>query len=102
MFEGAYSYNCFNGQHNHDDPVVENHVLAAQSLIVTDLICKYLIGVVPQKDNSFKLLPLALEKSKIKSFIFGPYQFCGKELVVKYRSGKHEVFFGATGVKNRE
>jgi hypothetical protein len=91
----AYSYNCFTGNHNHDDPFVENHVLASQSLIVTDLICKYLIGIVPQKNGSFVLSPISLPESGISDYVFGPYKFCDKQITVKFCNGKHQIFINS-------
>lgn len=86
MKEGAssaYSYHCVTGAPNQ-----EKHALSSQSCILTDLICKYLIGICPRVGGRFEIDPVALPLSGIESFTFGPYRYCDKVLTVKWRNGK--------------
>jgi hypothetical protein len=75
----SYSYHCLTGEPNQS-----RHTLAAQSLIVTDLLCKYLIGLVPAERGELRLQPLALAASGVSSFRFGPCLCAGRCLTVTY------------------
>jgi hypothetical protein len=75
----SYSYHSLTGKYNQG-----KHELAAQCAILTDLICKYIIGINPKPGGKFDLNPIALPASGIKAFTFGPYTYCGKSLTVTY------------------
>ncbi len=75
----AYSYHSITGKYN-----MGKHELAAQCTILTDLICKYIIGFNPLPGKKFELRPVALEQSGITSFTFGPYLYCGNYFTVQW------------------
>lgn len=77
------SYHSLTGKYNQG-----KHELASQGAILTDLICKYLIGLNPRPGGKFDLNPVALSASGIKSFTFGPYLYCGKLITVAYDKAK--------------
>lgn len=79
----AYSYHCMTGTPNQ-----EKHTLSSQSCILTDLICRYLIGMHPKGEGVFEINPLALPASGIDSFTFGPYRYWDKVVTVKWSNGK--------------
>jgi hypothetical protein len=79
----SYSYHSVTGKYNQG-----KHTLAAQSVILTDLICKYIIGIIPDAHGSINVNPVALAKSGIKEFTFGPYLYGEKKLTVQYRAPK--------------
>jgi len=75
----AYSYHSTTGKYNQD-----KHTLAAQGNILTDMICKYIIGLNPTMRESIEIRPLALELSGIESFTFGPYIYRDKTIIVEW------------------
>jgi len=75
----SYSYHCLTGKYNQD-----KHTLASQCTILTDLICKHIIGFSPRPNGTFELQPAVLEKSGIKNFTFGPYLYCGKSFTIQW------------------
>ncbi len=79
----SYSYHSITGKYNQD-----KHTLASQCNILTDLICKYIIGINPTGEKTFEVKPIALRDSKIRSFTFGPYNYCDRILTVKWSSNK--------------
>ena len=80
----SYSYHALTGKPNQPQ-----HTLAAQSAIVTDLICKYVVGLVPRHGRTFELAPML---DSLDELTFGPYQYCGRWVTVKWaRSSGYEV-----------
>jgi hypothetical protein len=75
----SYSYHCITGKYNQ-----EKHTLAAQGTILTDLICKYIVGIHPRPDGQFEMNPLALGKAGIRHFAFGPFRFRDKLVTVAF------------------
>ena len=82
----SYSYHCITGAPNQD-----KHVLASQSLILTDLLCRYLVGIQPTSSGAFEINPMALPASGIESFTFGPYRYRDRVVTVEWRDGNHQV-----------
>lgn len=86
----SYSYHSVTGKYNQD-----KHTLSMQCMILMDLICKYIIGIIPQPEGKFKIdsivlsasgirnVPL-LEKLSLRWFTFGPYNFCGKNITIRW------------------
>jgi hypothetical protein len=64
------SYNAVTGESNR-----RNNELTQQGLIIVDLICKYVLGFAPRRRGGFQIDPLALDRSGVGSFRFGPYRF---------------------------
>ncbi|MCE5198020.1 MAG: trehalase family glycosidase [Armatimonadota bacterium] len=83
----SYSYHCITGDCNQ-----EKHTLAAQSGIITDMICKNIIGIHPQANGMIDANPIALATSGIESFTFGPYRYQDKVITVSLVNGKYQVF----------
>ncbi len=79
----SYSYHSITGKYNQG-----KHELASQCAILTDLICKYIIGVNPKPGGEFDLNPIALTESGIKEFTFGPYRYCEKRMIISYSKSK--------------
>ena len=79
----SYSYNSLTADCNQ-----EKHTLASQCTIIIDLICKYIIGIHPSDGETLKADPMALRASGIKEFTFGPYNYCGKDIVVQWNEGQ--------------
>lgn len=77
----SYSYHCLTGKYN-----MEKHALAYSCAM--DLICKYIIGINPQPNGEFKINPVALPKSGVKKFKFGPYLYRGKWITVEFNQRK--------------
>jgi hypothetical protein len=75
----SYSYHSVTARYNQD-----KHTLTTQSVILTDLVCKYLVGIVPGPNGTFTVDPLALAASGIESFSFGPYRYCDRTLRVQW------------------
>lgn len=75
----SYSYHSITGKYNQD-----KHTLASQCAILTDLICKYLIGLYPRGEGEFSVKPIALSSSNIERFVFGPYNYCGKSVTIRF------------------
>ena len=76
----SYSYHSSTGKYNQP-----KHTLAAQCAIVTDLICKYVIGLVPRPGGALELAPLLM--NEFDHLAFGPYNYCGKWVTVKWARG---------------
>jgi hypothetical protein len=53
-------------------------------LIVADLICRHLLGIRPRADGGLEVNPAALERSGLKSVAFGPYDYRGKQLTLRW------------------
>ena len=79
----SYSYHCLTGKYNQP-----KHILAAQSVIVTDLICKYLVGLNPQATGEIILDAPALKSYGLKHFTFGPYRYRNRTITVKWANNK--------------
>ncbi len=79
----AYSYNSRTGEPNQ-----ERHTLASQSTLLTDLLCRYVIGLQPQLHGALRVDPLALEQSGVDAFEFGPYLNGGDWITVRYVRGQ--------------
>jgi hypothetical protein len=79
----SYSYHCRTGAPNQD-----RHTLASQGTIVTDLICRYIVGLTPTAGRAFELNPLALKAAGVKHFTFGPYRAKGQSVTVTFANGK--------------
>ncbi len=75
----SYSYHSITGRYNQ-----AKHTLAAQSVILTDLICRYIIGLHPQPHGALLTDPLALQRSGITEFKFGPFLYCGRWIKVRW------------------
>lgn len=88
----SYSYHCITGDYNQD-----KHTLAAQSGIITDMICKNIIGINAKADGSIETNPIDLKSAGIKSFTFGPYKYHNKTITVRWADGKYEVTEGEKG-----
>ncbi|MCE7987046.1 MAG: hypothetical protein DYG89_38225 [Caldilinea sp. CFX5] len=73
----SYSYHAVTGKYNQP-----KHTLAAQSAIVTDLICKYVVGLSPRPGGALEVAPLLLDG--IEQLTFGPYHYCGKWVTVNW------------------
>ena len=73
----SYSYHSITGKNNQP-----KHTLAAQCAIVTDLICKYVIGLTPRPGGAIELAPLFLDG--LDYLTFGPYHYCNKWLTLTY------------------
>lgn len=82
----SYSYHSHTGKYNQD-----KHTLAAQGTILTDLICKYIVGINPNLGKEIELNPLALEESKVKSFTFGPYHYKKQWVTVQWADGEFTI-----------
>ena len=77
----SYSYHSQTGKNNQP-----KHTLAAQCAIVTDLICKYIVGLAPRPGGALELSPLAMDG--LDHLTFGPYQYCGKWVTVQWERGR--------------
>jgi hypothetical protein len=77
----SYSYHSLTGKYNQP-----KHTLAAQCAIVTDLICKYIVGLVPRPGGALELAPLAMDG--LDYLTFGPYRYCGKWITVRWERGR--------------
>ncbi len=75
----SYSYHTLTGRYNQG-----KHTLAAQCTILTDLICRHVIGLRPVADGDPGLDPVALEASALSWLRFGPYRYRGSEVVVTW------------------
>jgi hypothetical protein len=76
----SYSYHTLTGHYNQ-----EKHTLASQCTILTDLICRHIVGLHPHTDGELSLDPLALESSTLDSFTFGPYTYRGQRVTVRWQ-----------------
>ena len=82
----SYSFHSITGKNNQP-----RHTLAAQCAIVTDLICKYVVGLVPRACGTFELAPLLPDT--LTHLTFGPYNYCGKWITVKWtREQGHDLY----------
>ena len=77
----SYSYHPITGKYNQP-----KHTLAAQSAIVTDLICKYVVGLSPRPGGTLELTPLLPDA--IEHLTFGPYHYCGQWVTVHWVRGR--------------
>jgi hypothetical protein len=79
----SYSYHSKTGKFNQD-----KHTLASQGTIMTDLICKYIIGLNPSLGKDVEINPLALQASGIKDFTFGPYRYKKRWVTIQCEDGE--------------
>lgn len=87
----SYSYHPITGQYNQP-----KHTLAAQSAIVTDLICKYVVGLGPRPGGALELTSLLLDE--LEHLTFGPYQYCGQWVTVNWVRGQgYDLHMGEMG-----
>lgn len=75
----SYSYHSITGKNNQG-----KHELASQCTILTDLICKYVVGIRPRIDGTLDLQPLALAKANLKHFSFGPFLYHNRFITITY------------------
>lgn len=76
----SYSYHSLTGACNQP-----KHTLAAQCAIVTDLICKYVVGLVPRPGGTLEIAPLLIDN--LDALTFGPYNYHGKWVTVRWARG---------------
>jgi hypothetical protein len=74
----SYSYHSATGA-----PNMPRHQLTAQSCIVTDLICRYVVGFEPAAQG-FRLDPLARSALGIRRLAFGPFRYGRQTVTVEY------------------
>ena len=53
--------------------------------IVTDLICKYIVGLTPRPGGGLEVAPLAM--NDLDRLTFGPYNYGGKWFTVNWLRG---------------
>jgi len=79
----SYSYHSLTGKYNQG-----KHTLAAQSVILTDLICKYIVGLKPDPHGAITVDPLALPRFGITRLEFGPFLYRDRWVTVRWREGE--------------
>jgi len=82
----SYSYNSITGKYNQ-----EKHTLASQCNILTDLICKYIIGIIPRENDKLEINPIALDNLKLKYFSFGPYIYKNREVSIDWDMKRYRL-----------
>jgi len=55
-----------------------------EGLVTVDLICRHVLGIRPRADGGLSVDPSGLERSGIASLAFGPYDYHGKLLTVRW------------------
>ncbi len=75
----SYSYHSITGHFNQG-----KHTLASQCTILTDLICRHIIGLHPSPEGDLTVDALALDRSSLQSFTFGPYAYRGQRVTVQW------------------